>query len=95
MPQTRGGAIQRKECSTMNRISGYALALALGLSVTSTAAFAADASPQPAQTANAQYAQGQSQGPTSMPGPYWQLEQGPYAQVGPYDRPSEYIGGGI
>jgi len=94
MPQSRGGATSCKECSIVKRISGYALALALGLSVTSTAAFAADASSHPAQTANAQYAQAQSN--TTLPGPYrWQLEQGPYAQVSVYDRPSQYNTGGL
>jgi hypothetical protein len=34
------------------------------------------------------------QGSTSLPGPYrFQLEQGQSAQVGPYDRPSQYLGG--
>lgn len=79
----------------MNRISRYALALALGLSTVSTAAFAADQS-RLVQTADAQYASphGRGLGATMMPGPYrFQLEQGPYAQVGPYDRPSQYVGG--
>jgi hypothetical protein len=80
----------------VNRLSGYALALALGLTVTSTAAFAADASSSqaaPVQTASALNAP--AQGTTMLPGPYrWQLEQGPFAQVGAYDRPSDYNTGG-
>ena len=84
-----------KECSIVNRISGYALALALGLSVTSTAAFAADASSQATPTQTASARNEPAQGTTSLPGPYrWQLEQGPYAQVSPYDRPSQYNAGG-
>ncbi len=81
----------------MKRITRYALALALGFSVVSPAAFAADQSQDQSpliQTANAQYASQQRQGATAMPGPYrFQLEQGRYAQVGPYDRPSQYLGG--
>jgi hypothetical protein len=77
----------------VNRITRYALALALGLSTISTAAFAADSSNQ-TRSANAQYASLQGQNATTLPGPYrFQLEQGPFAQVGPYDRPSQYNGG--
>jgi hypothetical protein len=84
----------------VNRMTRYALALALGLSTISTAAFAAGAQ-QPTQSANLIQSASVTDdgfqvgsGPTTMPGPYrFQLEQGPFAQVGPYDRPSQYNGG--
>jgi hypothetical protein len=88
----------------VNRITSHALALALGLSLVSTVAFAADMSADQSasqiQSANHPplgYVTSDGfqlgSGPTALPGPYrWQLEEGPFAQVGPYDRPSDYRG---